>query len=330
MANKKSTILLVQKVLSDYSDKSHYLTHQEIIDKVIEDYNVSIERKSVANSIAILSELGYTIKKSPKGGYALINRKLDDTDIVYIADALFNSKSISAKQAIDLIERISSSQSIYERKSYSFIHKANDNSRAGIKDTFNILELIEEAKYRHKKISFQYASINEEGKKEKRNKGYRYVVSPYYSLINNGKYFLLANLKENKPFQLFRVDFMINPRIEEKQDYVPLPSFKGMKDFDIDEYLNENLYLLKSDTITATLLIEKESSVQYIVDWFKKNAKIYKQDDKIYADISMNENALFYWYMQYSNDFKIIAPKSLVKRVKEEAANIVSKYKGVR
>ena len=330
MANKKSTILFVLKVLTDYSDKSHYLTHQDIIEKVIDDYNISIERKSVANSIMLLQEVGYDIKKSPKGGYALLNRKLDDTDITYIADALFNSKSISARQAVDLIERISSSQSIYERKSYSYLHKANDNSRAGTKETFNTLELIEEAKYRHKKISFQYVSYNEEGKKEKRNAGKRYMVSPYFSVVNNGRYFLIANLKDDKPFQWFRVDYMLNARIEDKHDYRPLPSFEGMKDFDISEYLNQNVYLLSSESITATLLIEKESSVQYIVDWFKKNAKIYKKDDQIFADITCNENALFYWYMQYSEDFKIIAPKTLVKRVKQEASNIVAKYKGVR
>ena len=34
--NKKASIILILKVLEEYSDEDHFLTHQEIIDKIYE------------------------------------------------------------------------------------------------------------------------------------------------------------------------------------------------------------------------------------------------------------------------------------------------------
>lgn len=68
--NKKASILLILKVLEEYSDEDHFLTQQDIIDKVDELYGIELERKSVAFFISLLQELDYDINKSPRGGYA--------------------------------------------------------------------------------------------------------------------------------------------------------------------------------------------------------------------------------------------------------------------
>ena len=62
--NKKSSIILVLKVLSEYSDEEHFLTHQDIIDKIYSIYGLEFERKSIAYSIDLLIELGYDIIKT--------------------------------------------------------------------------------------------------------------------------------------------------------------------------------------------------------------------------------------------------------------------------
>ena len=51
--NKKASILLILKVLQEYSDEEHFLTQQDIIDKVDELYGIELERKSVAFSISL-------------------------------------------------------------------------------------------------------------------------------------------------------------------------------------------------------------------------------------------------------------------------------------
>ena len=325
--NKKASILLILKVLEEYSDENHFLTQQDIIDKVYQLYGIELERKSVAFSLTLLQELDYDINKSPRGGYALLERTFDASEIRYIVDSLFSSKSLNGKQALELSNKLNSCLSKYERKEYNYIYKSNEINRSYNKEVFYTLELIEEAKRRGKRISFQYLSFDENGKPYTKLDGYRYIVSPYFSVNNNGRYFLICNYREKyRAISFFRIDYMINPSIEEEWPLKPLSSLEGVKDFDIAKYLNDNVYLLDGEVINVSLRIDNPSSVQYVIDWFGKNAKIYKKNDQLFVDIKCNESALFYWYMQYSETFTIVSPKSLIERVKNEAERIVKKY----
>ncbi len=325
--NKKASIILILKVLEEYSDEDHFLTQQDIIDKVYELYGIELERKSVSFSISLLQELDYDINKSSRGGYALLSRTLDNSEIRFITDALFSSKSLNGKQAATLSKKISACLSKYQRKDYNFIYKSGDISRTGNKELFYTLDLIEEARKRGKRVSFQYLTFDDNGKPYPRKDGYRYIVSPYYSVNNNGRYFLICNYREKyRPIQLFRIDYIVNIKIEEEWPIKPIESLEGLKDFDITKYLNDNVYLLDGDVITASIKIEDDNAIQYVCDWFGKNAWIHKRNGNQYATITCNENALFYWYMQYSESITIISPQSLIKRVKAEAERIIKKY----
>ena len=326
--NKKVSILLILKVLEQYSDEEHFLTQQDIIDKVSQLYGIELERKSVAFSITLLQDLDYDINKSPRGGYALLSRSFDNSEIRFITDALFSSKSISGKQATELANKLNSCLSKYQRKDYSFVYKSSDLARTGNKEVFYTLELIEEAKRRGKRVSFQYLTYDEKGQPLTKHDGFRYIVSPYYSVNSNSRYYLICNYREKyRAIQSFRIDYMMNARIEEEWPIKPLESLKNCEGFNITEYLNDNIYLLAGDVIKAVVELADSNSIQYVVDWFGKNAKVTNKNGKLYAEIKCNESALFYWCMQYSECTKVISPKSLLNRIKNEAQAILEKYK---
>ena len=92
--NKKSSIILVLKILEEYTDEEHYLTQPQIVDKIRQIYDVELERKSVGSSLQLLEELDYDIDKGSKGGFALLSRTFDKTEAEYLIDAVF---SISIK-----------------------------------------------------------------------------------------------------------------------------------------------------------------------------------------------------------------------------------------
>ena len=327
--NKKASIILILNVLKEYSDEDHFLTQQDIINKVYELYGIELERKSVAFSIYLLQELDYDINKSPRGGYALLSRTLDNSEIRYINDALFSSKSLSKKQATSLSKKVSSCLSKYQRKEYNYILKSGDFKIHENKDLFYTIELIEEAKRKGKRISFEYLSYDSNGKPYKKMDGYRYIVSPYYSINSNERYYLMCNYREKyRPIQLFRIDNIINPKIEDEWDIKPLESLEGMKDFNIHKYLKDTVYLLEGDVILASIRIDNPNAIQDVVDWFGENARIYKykEDGDQYASITCNENALFYWCMQYSETITVLSPQTLIKRIKDEAERMVKKY----
>lgn len=329
ITSKKSSIILILKVLEEYSDEKHFLTQQEIIDKVEANYGLTLERKSVAYSLSLLEELDYDIVKSPKGGYALFSRLFDPSEARFMSDAIFSSRSITGKQALSLTEKIDSVFSRHERKKHPYLYKSTELSRTNNKDVFYNIDLIEEGMEVGKRVSFQYRTFDEEGKPTVRNGGYRYIVSPYYLINNFGRYYLLCNYREKYgPYNLFRIDYMVDIRIEEEWDLKRMETLKGAHGFDIARYINDHIYLFESEIVEAELLIENPGSIQTLDDWFGKNAEVKKKGDQLIAHVKCNEDSLFYWILQYGKQFTLISPTRMVERVKKHLEEQVKKYQG--
>ena len=325
---KKSSILLVLEILKEYSDEDHFITQQFIIDKIDCRYGLTFERKSIAASISLLQELDYEIAKGPRGGYALISRLFDPTEVQFVTDALFSSRAIPGKEAADLSKRIQSTLSVHQRANYNYIYKTPQINRTESKEVFWAIDTMHEGIKRGKRISFQYKSYDEHGKETLRNGGHRYIVSPYYLVSNNGFYYLICNYREKyRPINVFRVDCMTNLQIEEEWPIKPLSSIKGAEDFDIAKYMNEHLYMLGGETVDATLRIDQPWAIQRLRDWFGNKARLIEKDGVLRAKIRCNEDSLFFWILQYGDEFTLLEPEPLVQRLREHLEKQTLKYR---
>lgn len=326
--NKKASILLVLKVLEEYSDENHYLTHQNIIDKINELYSIELERKSIANSIMLLEELDYDIVKGPKGGFALLSRNLESSEVTFLVDAIFSSKSISGKQAKELTKKISSGLSKYDRKSYEYLNKSSEINRTSNAEVFYNIEIINEAIRRNKWIGFQYIDYDKDGNETLRFNGRETHRSPCYLINNFGRYYFLGYGYKYDSVNTYRIDYMKNVRVMEERERLDpktLKEFEGYKS--ISDYINDHIYMFGGETITVVLRLNEPYVIQYIDDWFGKNAKIYKEGEQLMAKIKCNETAFFYWVMQYGEHLHIVSPQSMIDWVKRAATEILNQYK---
>lgn len=329
LPNKKSSILLVLKVLEEYTDEEHYLTQQEIADKIYQVYDIELERKSVGSSLSMLEELDYDIDKGPKGGFALLSRTFDQTEASYLIDAIFSSRSIDGRQAKKIADQVSSCFSKYQRKDYSYIYKSSEINRTDNKQVLYNISVIHEAMKQGKRVGFQYLAYDAEGNQTVRRDGYEFIVSPYYLINNFGRYYLLCNYREKyRALQTFRIDYMVNIQI--KDDW-PIKNMKDLeevpKDFSISKYLNDHIYMFGGDVIEAELELDGDWGILIVKDWFGENAKLSHKEGKAYFKVKCNEMALYYWIMQYSDCVKVISPASLVEKTKEGLQKALEKYK---
>jgi len=329
LPNKKSSILLVLKVLEEYTDEEHYLTQQEIADKIHQVYDIELERKSVGSSLSMLEELDYDIDKGPKGGFALLSRTFDQTEASYLIDAIFSSRSIDGRQAKKIADQVSSCFSKYQRKDYSYIYKSSEINRTDNKQVLYNISVIHEAMKQGKRVGFQYLAYNAEGNQTVRRDGYEFIISPYYLINNFGRYYLLCNYREKyRALQTFRIDYMVNIQI--KDDW-PIKNMndleEGPKDFSISKYLNDHIYMFGGDVIEAELELDGDWGILIVKDWFGENAKLSHKDGKAYIKVKCNEMALYYWIMQYSDCVKVISPASLVEKTKEGLIKALERYK---
>ncbi len=324
---KKVAPFLILKVLIDYSDDETPLTQQEIIDKVYELYGVELERKSVSASIDLLEELDYDIKRGERGGYRLLSRQFEKSEVTYLIDAIFSSKIITAQQSIDLANKISSCLSIRDRKNYEFMKKTTELNRISNYETFLTIDIIGEARHSHKQISFQYLDFDKNGNQILRYNGHIYRASPYYLVNNFGHYYLVCHLSSHENgISIFRLDFMKNTKVESDVEIQDMSEFDDLKDFEITEYLNEHIYLFGGETINAKLELKDEGTVRYVYDWFGTNSKIYSIEDKTYAEVTCNETSLLFWCLQYSSYVKVISPEPFRQKVIDELKKSLEKY----
>ena len=325
---KKATILLVLKVLEEYSDENHFLTHQNIIDHISNDYGVDLERKSIASSILLLEELDYDIAKGPRGGFALLSRNLESSEVTFLVDAIFSSKSISGKRAKDLAKKVSSGLSRYDRKSYDYLNKSSEVTRTSNEEIFYNIEIINEAIRRNKWVGFQYIDYDKDGKEKLKFDGYISHRSPCYLINNFGRYYFLGYGYKHDSVNTYRVDYMKNVHVMEERERIDpstLKEFKGYKS--ITDYINDHIYMFGGNSIEVVMKLNKPSVVQYIYDWFGRSAKIYKEDDQLMAKVKCNETAFFYWVMQYGEHIHLVSPQSMIDWVKRAAKAIEEQYK---
>ncbi len=326
--NKKGSILLVLKILEEYTDDNHYLTQPQIATKISQLYGIDLERKAIGSSLQLLEELDYDIVKGPKGGFALLSRTFDPSEASFLIDAIFSSKSIKGKEAKRMAEEVSSCFSKYQRKDYSYIYKSNEINRSTNKTALYNVSIINEAISKGKRVGFQYLTYDKNGNEIYRNDGYEYIVSPYYLINNYGRYYLLCNYREKyRPLQLFRIDKMANIVIKDDWPIKQLKDLKdGPKDFSIAKYLNEHVYLFNEEVIDAKIILDGEWVIEIVKDWFGDNAKIHFKDEKIIATIKGDEKALYYWIMQYSDCVTVLSPLSLVEKIKKGLIYATRRY----
>lgn len=326
--NKKTSIILVLKVLEEYSDESHYLTQQNIIDKIETQYGLELERKSIASSLSLLEELGYDIVKGPKGGFALLSRTLESSEVTFLVDAIFSSKSISGKQAKELTKKVSSGLSKYDRKSYEYLNKSSEISRTSNAEVFYNIEIINEAIKRNKWVGFKYVDYDKDGKETLRFNGYVYHCSPCYLVNNFGRYYFLGYRYKYDSVSSYRIDYMKEVYIMEERERLDPKSLKEFEKYNsISDYINDHIYMFGGDSIEVVMRLNEPYVVQYIYDWFGQNAKIYKQDDDLYARVKCNETAFFYWVMQYGEHLHVVSPQSMVDWIMRAADAIRNQYK---
>lgn len=325
-SNKKLSILYTLQILKDYSDENHLLSQNDIVIKINNIYGMTCERKSIATNIDSLIDFGYDIVKTNSGS-CLASRELEPSEIRFLIDAVFSSKSINSKQARELTKKLSEFLSVYQRKQYKYVYKADELNRTDSKEIFYNIEIINEAIENNKQILFNYNSYGIDGKRIPRNNGKEYLVNPYFMINNQGKYYLVCNYDFYDELANYKIDLITNIKLLDSP-IKPLNKVKGCEEnFNIAKYINENVYMFASKVIRAKIRLESKFDGTYIHEWFA-NAKIREEDGRFYAYVNADENSIIYWCIQYGDVVELMEPYETRNKVIKELNKTLNKYKG--
>ncbi|MBR4998946.1 MAG: WYL domain-containing protein, partial [Clostridia bacterium] len=211
-SNKKMSLLCILEVLREHSDENHPLTQAQIISKIANRYGLELERKSIGANIDSLIDFGFDIVKTEKGCY-LGQREFEPSEVSFLIDAVFSSRSIDSKRSRELAEKISKFLSVNERKKYKYICKSDEIIRTDNKQLFYTIDILNEAIEKCKKVQFNYNRFyfDKETREKKNTKPY--VINPYFLINNQGKYYLVCNYDYYDEIANYKVELISNIKI---------------------------------------------------------------------------------------------------------------------
>lgn len=316
--------MLILEILKEYSDQEHRLTQQEIIRLLKSNYDMVCDRRSVKNNVVCLRELGYEI--SMEDGYYLLEREFDDVELLMLIDSVLFAKFLTQKQAKTLIEKLKSIGNKYFSAKVNHIINLPELRHGYNKQLMYVLDTINEAISQHKKISFVYNQYGSDFKLHPKREE-KYIVNPYQMVANNGFYYLIGNYDKYDDISHYRLDKMtcvemLTEKVKQQNQVM------GMEQgLNLPKHMAEHIYMFSGGSVTINMLVD-ETIIGELVDWFGNDFYVIKkrQNNQVLVRLKCNEQAFFYWTLQYGPYVEVLEPVSLRRKIAEAVSEMNEKY----
>ena len=125
----------------------------------------------------------------------------------------------------------------------------------------------------------------------------------------------------------FRIDRISGIRLLD-EPAKPMKQVAGLeKGLNLPKHMAEGIYMFTGKNVQVKFRT-KPSLISDVLDWFGHDVRLRKEeDDYVIATVTVNEQAMFYWAMQYGEHIEVLSPESLREKLGEAARNMVEKYK---
>ncbi len=300
------------------TDEEHPLTTQQIIE-MLSEQGVSVHRNTLPGMIDQLSKAGYDIicEKSNQNRYFLGNRGMDISEAKALCDAVNAARFISKKKSAELIEKLLKRFSVHQADQLRENIQKPSSGKITHQGLYNA-DTINTAIILQTKITFQYYDYDMKAKKKLKHNGAIYTVSPYSTVWNDDRYYLIGYCERHNDIAVFRIDRMTNV-IRTDAKAIEKPA-----DFDIQQLLSRTFSMYRGEAAEVSLLCTA-NTMKFILDKFGGEA-VYSREDKDHFKIKVTVelSPTFYaWIFQYRGEIKLIEPKEAVEDYQDMLKNAI-------
>lgn len=343
---KKMMIINILDILKKYTDENHRLSQKEIADILKAEYNMMVDRKAVKRNLMNLIDFGYEIEYSEsvrmipnkttgelEKSYILsdfyLERDFSDAELRLLIDSLLFSKHIPYNQCRDLIEKLEGLSSKYFEARVKHIRTLDGNQPAN-KQLFYTIDILDEAISKERQVKFHYAEYGTDKKLHNRKNSEgttrEYIVNPYQIVVTNSRYYLICNYDKYDDLSNYRVDRITDIELL-STPAKPKCKVKGAENgFDLSRHMAEHIYMFTGNSVRTKFIAEK-AVLDDIIDYFGNDAVFSNETEKeITVTVTVNEQAMRRWAMQYAMHVKILSPESLVQQVKDDLKKAIENY----
>lgn len=314
--------LYLAKILYEMTDEDHYLTTAQLIQILEEKYGIKSHRQTIKAEIELLKQFGLEIEevKSTQNRYNLYGRTFDAPELKLLIDAVESSKFITSCKSKELVQKIGTLASDHIAASLTRNVSCEGRIKPGNERIYHIVDAINEAINKKKKISFQYFQYNVRKEQKLKHNGEPYVITPLH-LVWNGDYYYMVGVYDYKQrIGNFRVDRIAKSPVILNEEGTPAP-----KDFNIDEYINTTFRMFNSEHAEVELICDNEV-MDSIIDKFGTDVTTYANNMTSFrAVVNVAVNHVFYsWVFGFGGKVKIKGPEDVRKKYMEMLLSAVN------
>lgn len=301
--------LYLAKILYERTDEDHYLTTAQLMTILKDEYGINSHRQTIKSDIDILLKFGMEIEevKSTQNRYNVFGRKFDQAELKLLIDAVESSKFITQSKSNILVEKLGTLTSQYREKELHRNISVENRIKPGNEKIYLILETINEAINKRKKISFECFKYNVK-KEKKLKRAEPYIITPLHLVWNGDYYYMIGVYDYQNRLGTFRVDRINRVPTIMKEDGIPAP-----EGFDLNQYMNTTFRMFNSEHEEVELICSNEL-MDAIIDRFGEDVTTYANDmESFRAIVDVAVNHVFYsWVFGFGGKVKIKGPKDVL------------------
>jgi len=324
---KNGNILYILNTLKKYTDENHILPSTEIQRKIIEDYGVEIDPRTIRRNINLLKyKLDYDIstrEENGKGYYITNNPETDfePGEVRAIIDTFSYANYIVPSIGKNIIKKCKNMQSIYENEKLQNYQIYSNDTKTENMEVIKNIEDISEAIQKGIKIKFDYWKYDISFNKLEKQIVSKPTVSPYALVYNKQEFYLVAIKEGQQDFYYYRLD-----RIRSlKQTDEKITIKKSSKE--IKQFAKSTVEMFGGELVDIKAQCHNYL-LDTVVDVFGKDISIIRLN-KDYFEINVKANQLGFkfWAMRNIDLVEVIEPVGLRKELIDVIENARKAYR---
>ena len=305
----KPRVLYLMQYLEQNSDEQHPVTTAEIR-KELAAKGCPVSIITLRADIESLVEAGYEISINEKEGfsttYSWIDRDLSAPELQILVDAVSSSQFITTEKSNDLIQKLVKLAGPSYQAGLTPQILVSEHVKAPNKQILLSVQAIRRAIDRDRKITFKYMEYTLDKKQVPRHNGTPqedYIVSPYATIWNNERYYMVGYSEKRQAVNTYRVDRMSGVKqISRKRQLAP-------EDFNIQDYTDKVFWMYDGNEEEVTLRC-RHKILDQVIDRFGEGIElknITKQTFDVTVPVCIS-GTFYAWVTQFVGEMTIVNP----------------------
>lgn len=317
-------LLKLKEILFKETDVDHELDIYEIKEKLLEATNhKSLDLRTIKQDMDTLEKMDFEIVKN-RGKFGKIfyshHAKLFEVyQLRLIVDAILSARFITTNEKTILIDKLKQLTSEHTAKTLPCPVLFSQSINLDYELIKLNIDRVHSAIAEQKVLAYQYGNYNLNKQFEYRRDGSLYYVEPYALIWQNDFYYLIGRFQKTGEIRHYRLDRIRNIQLTNEK-------FKK-ESFDLQTYVNQTFHMFAGEEIMVKIRFSNDL-LNVVIDRFGLGVDIHRDGEehfilKTHAKLS---DGLMSWILMWGDRAQVLAPDSLVVKLKEEVNRMNNLY----